>query len=378
MINKISQPTFATSLRDQVSSYSGGIKITIGNGPEWCTMGPTVRWRENPSGPFKIGYITASHCTPPIGGGVHGTEFYQPTPTGNYAGIEIQDPLFAGSKCWNTGHDCRESDAALISYSNSNPNIVPGSIYKTTSKGHNNGSLQIPSYDKRFYIKGVDHFIFQFITNHKIGAKTGWTYGTVTDICRDFTVGGITVVCQNVVRAGVGGGDSGSPVFELTADPDSVIFAGVLSGRLVDNGTEYFWYSSVTRIKNELSGPNVHDLTFTAPPPPLSVYLSGLSYITQDGNYTWRAVAKHGTGSYNYQWQYATSASGPWTTVAFTKNYSRYVAKRSQIWHFWLRVKVTSGSEQATSTRRVTVTSTDCPPHQICPRAKQAHSNQKQ
>jgi V8-like Glu-specific endopeptidase len=65
-----------------------------------------------------------------------------------------------------------------------------------------------------------------------------------------------------VVQAGSGPGDSGSPVFETTSDPHAVIFDGVLSGGYTNNGNQYFWYSSVTRIKTELSGPNVHDLTF--------------------------------------------------------------------------------------------------------------------
>src|SRR5699024_8546193 len=43
-IFKMSPPKLLTSLRDQVSSFSGGIKITIGSGGS-CTMGPTVRWR---------------------------------------------------------------------------------------------------------------------------------------------------------------------------------------------------------------------------------------------------------------------------------------------------------------------------------------------
>lgn len=366
IIFEMSEPSLLTSLRDGVSSYSGGIKITIDSGG-WCTMGPTVRWRESSGGPYVTGFITASHCTPPLGGGVNGTQFYQPVSGGNYAGIEIRDPLFAGNKCWNTGQDCRESDAALISYSSTSPDLVPGSIFKTTSKDRNSGSIQIPSYNRRFYIKDIDNFIPEGVETQKIGARTGWTYGTGTDICRDFTVGSLTYVCQNVVQAGADNGDSGAPVFGLTASSDSVFFYGTLSGGYSSGGDPYYWYSSVTRIKNELSGSNVYDLTFTAPPPPLSVFMSGTFYITQNGSYTWEANPKHGNGTYSYQWQYGQSYGGPWTTVASTKTYTRYVTKQQQQEQFYLRVNVTSGSEHASTTRQVTVTSSDCPPYQICP-----------
>ncbi|HET6528241.1 MAG TPA: hypothetical protein VFG39_05780, partial [Balneolaceae bacterium] len=236
IIFEMSPPELLTSLQDQVSSFSGGIKITIGSSGDWCTMGPTVRWRESPGEPFVTGYTTASHCTPPLGGGVNGTQFYQATLGGNYAGIEIRDPQFAGNKCWDTGNDCRESDVALISYSDANPQLVPGSIYKTTSKGRNSGSITIPTYDQRFYIKSIDNYIPQGVETHKIGARTGWTYGNGTAVCQDFTVGSLTYVCQNVVQAGADHGDSGAPVFATTASSDSVIFYGSLSGGYSSGG----------------------------------------------------------------------------------------------------------------------------------------------
>lgn len=261
-IFKMSKPTFATSLRDEVDTYSGGIKISMSQG--WCTMGPPVKYRETASGPYVKGWITASHCTPPVGGGVHGVQFYQPILTGNYAGIEVRDPPFTSQKCWQGNEGiCRQSDAALISYTNYTPYLVTGGIYKTTSRGHNHGSRTI---SERFHVKYIDNFILQGVENNKIGARTGWTYGNVSATCVDETVitaaGAVTVVCQNVVQAGADHGDSGSPVFETTSDPDAIILDGVLSGIYTKNGNQYFWYSSVTRIKTELSGPNVHDLTF--------------------------------------------------------------------------------------------------------------------
>lgn len=305
-----------------------------------------------------------------MGGGVNGTQFHQPILSGEFAGTEVRDPLFSSNRCGNTGQNCRESDAAIIEYTDPHtPQLVLGSIYKTTNRDPNNGSREIPTNNPHFYVKDVNNFILLNSENNKIGARTGWTYGLVTDICRDFTVSGTTVttvVCQNVVQAGSDHGDSGAPVFETTADPDSVIFNGILSGGYTDRGTEYFWYSPVTAVNNELSGPNVHDLTFTAPPPPLSVFISGPSIITSGGSYTWEANADHGDGGYSYQWEYASSLGGPWNSVESSKAYTKLVTLTDQMQRFYLRVTVTSGSEQTTTTHNVTVTANDCPPNQIC------------
>src|SRR5437016_13875779 len=53
---------------------------------------------------------------------------------------------------------------------------------------------------------------------HKIGRTTGWGRGTVARACVDINVSnddatdsGITMVCQHIVSAASGAGDSGSP-----------------------------------------------------------------------------------------------------------------------------------------------------------------------
>jgi len=68
----------------------------------------------------------------------------------------------------------------------------------------------------------------------------------------------------------------------------------------------------------------------------------------------------------SYQWQYASDLGGPWTTVASTQTYTRFVTQTDQTQRFSLRVNVTSGSEQASSTRLLTVIASGCPPNQIC------------
>lgn len=98
---------------------------------------------------------------------------------------------------------------------------------------------------------------------------------------------------------------------------------------------------------------------------PLTVYISGPAVINSNGNYSWEAMPEDGNTSYSYVWEYKTNTnSSNWTQVGTSKTYSRYVTTSDQ--DFFLRVTVTSGQEQESATRLITVTSDDCPPDQIC------------
>src|SRR5436309_1264765 len=85
-------------------------------------------------------------------------------------------------------------------------------------------------------------------TVNKVGRTTGWTQGQVTATCVTVNVFGslITQVCQDVVSAGVGGGDSGSPVFAIASGTD-VQLRGILWGGTLD-GTQ-FVYSPIANIE---------------------------------------------------------------------------------------------------------------------------------
>lgn len=72
-------------------------------------------------------------------------------------------------------------------------------------------------------------------TVNKVGRTTGWRQGQVTATCVTVNVFGslITQVCQDMVSAGVDGGDSGSPVFAITSGTD-VQLRGILWGGSLD------------------------------------------------------------------------------------------------------------------------------------------------
>lgn len=85
---------------------------------------------------------------------------------------------------------------------------------------------------------------------------------------------------------------------------------------------------------------------------PLSVSLSGPSYIDIAGTYTWEAVRSGGNGTYTYYWEYSTDGSY-WSHVGSNQTYSTYVGEGDR--SFYLRQTVTSGGQTATDQQSVTV-----------------------
>jgi hypothetical protein len=66
----------------------------------------------------------------------------------------------------------------------------------------------------------------------KVGRTTGWTESAVSQTCVDTNVAGsnITRLCQSIVNAGVGPGDSGSPVFHRRIPTSQAALGGILWG----------------------------------------------------------------------------------------------------------------------------------------------------
>ncbi|HEY9506407.1 MAG TPA: hypothetical protein VIQ27_10575, partial [Gemmatimonadales bacterium] len=88
-------------------------------------------------------------------------------------------------------------------------------------------------------------------TVHKVGRTTGWTRGGVSATCVNVNVSGtnITQLCQTLVTAGVGAGDSGSPVFRRQSGTNNVRLVGILWG---GDGTNLYVYSPISNIEAEL------------------------------------------------------------------------------------------------------------------------------
>ncbi len=228
------------TLRGQIRPVPGGVQI---NFPGFlCSLG----FNATRSG--QRSFITASHCTN-VQGGVEGTPYYQPSqsvaPT--KIGTEVADPVyFRNTGGCPSGRKCRRSDAARAAYASSTSSSL-GRIAKTT--GANNNSVTISG---NFTITAERSPVVGQTAN-KVGRTTGWSRGGITATCVNVNVSGsnITQLCQTVVSARVGAGDSGSPVFrQPNTGSNNVTLLGILWGG--NSSGTIFVFSPISNIEAEL------------------------------------------------------------------------------------------------------------------------------
>jgi len=231
----------AATLRNRVRPVRGGLQINFTG--FLCTLGFNA---------LKNGvssFITNSHCTQTQGGN-QGTLYYQPlASTANSSiGIEVADPTyFQGGVC-PAGRRCRYSDAARARY-NSGVSFNLARIARTTSRGALSGSLTISTANPSFTITVERANPVAGSQANKIGRTTGWTFGQVSATCVAVNVSGtsITQLCQSLVSAGVGAGDSGSPVFSWSGTGGNITLLGILWGGSSDGAL--FAFSPMSGIE---------------------------------------------------------------------------------------------------------------------------------
>jgi hypothetical protein len=179
----------------------------------------------------------------------------------------------------------------------------------------------------------------------------------VITTCADYTVDGKTKLCSYVADAGADKGDSGSPVFYNNGD-GTIWLDGVLWG--VYESRDKYIFSTYDHVVDELGAmdPFVAP-TYNPPSNPLSVNISGPTYIETEGAYTWEAIPDGGDGTYAYTWEFSSDGSS-WATVSSSKTYSTYVSEADEP-SFYLRVIVESGDGQSDiDTQKVTVAIGGC------------------
>jgi len=233
------------ALTDRVRPIEGGLQFAFVRFPfvYVCTLGFNGA---NSAG--VNGFAVNSHCTS-TQGGVESTEHFQPdTSSGNKIGTEIADPTyFTGGGC-PASRRCRYSDSAFSRIESSVTQDL-GKLARTT--GPNNGSLVIDTARPQFTISSeASGNALVGTTLNKVGRTTGWTQGQVTQSCVDVNVSGsdITQLCQDIVAAGVGGGDSGSPVFLINdLSSGDVTLYGILWGGFSDGSA--FVHSPVRNVQ---------------------------------------------------------------------------------------------------------------------------------
>jgi hypothetical protein len=234
------------TLRGTVRPVVAGVQI---NFPGFlCSLG------FNASRSGTRGFVTASHCTN-TQGGVQSTPYWQPLKSVSPTQIatETVDPTYSTGGSCPALRRCRRSDAAFAKYINSTPNTL-GRIARTSSTSQTNltivGNWTITSdaSSSSFTIGS---------TVNKVGRTTGWSRGPVSNTCVNVNVSGtnITQLCQTIVSATVGAGDSGSDVFAITSGTN-VKLDGVLWGGSSNGKT--FVFSPLANVKGELGTLTTH------------------------------------------------------------------------------------------------------------------------
>ncbi len=232
---------FAATLQEYNRPVAGGLQIHFGN--YLCTLGFNVSHSQGSS------FVTNSHCTNKQGG-TEGTQYYQPTSStaGSFIGTEADDPTYFKRGACPAGRQCRYSDSSRALYTGG-ASFALGSIARTASRGTYSGSLSITG-SFSITAERADPVAGEVV--NKMGRTTGWTYGTVTGTCANVNVSGsnITQLCQSLVDAGVGGGDSGSPVFHWSGSGDNVTLYGILWGG--NSAGTLFVFSPLSGIRRDL------------------------------------------------------------------------------------------------------------------------------
>lgn len=222
-------------LSDTFNPVPGGVEINFSN--FLCTLGFNIQF--SPGGACY--FMTNDHCTD-VQGAVDGTIYFQPF-GGPQIGVEVADPpFFSGGVC-PAGRVCRYSDAAAARY-NDPADCEFGSIARTLLNSTTVDPVQ-PRWD--IVAKQLAPAVGQKMG--KVGRTTGWTVGNVTATCVDTNVSGTnqTMLCQSFVAAGVGSGDSGSPVFRFRERTSQAQLTGILWG----SGGGVFVYSPMENIELE-------------------------------------------------------------------------------------------------------------------------------
>ena len=182
------------------------------------------------------GFVTASHCTN-TQGGVESTPYWQPLQTTKPVQIatETVDP---GYKTTLAG--CPERPA--LSPERRRVREIHQRHHRTPWAGSPGRRPPAPSdltiagsWTVTSNATSSSFTIGE--TVNKVGRTTGWSRGKVVATCVTVNVSGtnITQICQTIVNAKVGAGDSGSDVFTVTSGTnvklDGVLWGGSGDGR---------------------------------------------------------------------------------------------------------------------------------------------------
>ena len=306
------------TLNDSVRPLVGGLR---GNYLGTTHSGCTLSFIALRSGSYY--FLTASHCGQ-IQWQLDYADWYQPgSPNGFIGEEEIDPPAWRCGPPWDRDW-CRTSDAAAIRLTTSDYKF--GFIARTTGRG--NGSNAIDHANSTMQIVAEIGTVPSGWTVDVIGRVTGWTYGQVTDTCKDLESGDYHWICQEEATYQEEDGDSGAPVF-LWHGSSTVTLAGIHVGENVGNGRSIF--TPMSNIEEEIGSLT----TF------YSVTIGGPTAITTPGTYTWEAYP-FPSGGDTYQWSVFYVNTSSTETLGTAKTQQLYVDASTG--HFEMRVTATSNT----------------------------------
>jgi hypothetical protein len=253
-------PVIGATLRDRHRPLSAGFVVYQGDFA--CSMGVNA----TNNGPVNHWFLAASHCTPVWGGFADMSVMHQTNVSAeaDRIGVETLDaPTYPpGGTCpAPQGELCMKVDVAMIQYDNlatadfgyiARTNFprrsTPGSITLDASRS---GKVVINN------VEGYHGTPPPVIGSRldKVGKSSGWTYGTLDQICETYRMQGPgefrVLQCQNLVLSYFTGGDSGAPVFLIDPYAEWAWFYGIATAYGPDH--DYYIYSPMSAIYSELS-----------------------------------------------------------------------------------------------------------------------------
>ncbi len=294
----------AAYLTSHNDTIGGGYEIQVSGGGV-CTAGLVV----DRSG--TRGLITNSHCSTTMYH-LDSDNYYAPyTPAGPIIGHETVDP--AG---WSCGGSClrRNSDVLFIALDSVGRR---GAVART--QGRTSGSIGVTSIlstDPWTNMNTDSPSIFSGLTVDKTGMKSGWTYGSVTATCQDFTSvhGGTTysILCNDLASVFTKDGDSGAPVYTWDGTSGGSFLGlvdGLQAGCADDCSAMYF--TPLSQIVQDLGSITVTSEITVGTPSVTASMSGGNPYLS------WSAVSTtHTTATTHYRVMRAIwdASTYTWTT----------------------------------------------------------------
>lgn len=203
-------------------------------------------------------FVTASHCST----WVYRSDNTQFTDQGGRViGFENADPAPNSPYCTWQGveyhcYDGRGSDADLVRVSAGIPS-ARGRIARLQNRVSGGvGTLAIDQSRPWIYVTSTEHGHPVGSTVDKVGATSGWTFGTIQNSCTDEIVNGPGQNADYAVRCSIKtstyslGGDSGSPFF-IWDGQDVAQFMGILWGGESGNANVTY-YAGYRALENDL------------------------------------------------------------------------------------------------------------------------------